>query len=232
MDRLQAFCLLIALAYFSLLTVPALIAYPPSLEVAFLDALLNTALLSTLATSVSVPVGTVMAYGALPRSWRLTAPLVTFTVSVPHTAIGVLLAPSVFGAGLADTAAAITLAMVVVSLPMSFSVLRGAFASLGVGYVEFLRGIGVRGLGVALMMLRSTRTALISASLLTWFRCFSELGAFLILAQRPLTVGVYVYEEFLKRGAGPVIGASLALLAVALLVAFLLERWTEGAGSR
>lgn len=232
MDRVQALCLGVSLAYFSLLTVPALLTYRPEFEPTFLEALVNTALLATVSTSVSVPLGVVLAYGTLPAPWRLIAPVVTFTVSVPHTAIGVLLAPAVFGAGLADTATAVALAMIVVSTPMSFSVLRGAFASLGSGYVEFLRAMGMRGLGVAAMMLRSTRTALVSASVLTWFRSFSELGALLILAHRPLTVGVYVYEEFLRRGAGPVIGASLVLALVALAVAIVLERWSGDAGGR
>lgn len=232
MDRLQLYAVSVSLAYFALLTVPALLRYPLSVGPELIEALLNTAVASTASTLLAVPVAVLLAQGSLSGPGRLTVPLVTATVSVPHTAIGVLLAPLVFGAGIADTLPATLLAMSVVSLPIGFTVVRGALASLGPGYFEFLRGMGLSGLRLVAMASRSVRTALLLALLLSWFRAFSELGALLIVARRPLTVGVYVYEFFLSRGTEPVVGASVALLLLAVAAAFAAERLGRDAGGR
>lgn len=226
MERFQLYVVAVILGYFAILTVPAVLRYPLAFTEEFSEAVMNTVVLSTISTLITLPLALVLAQGSLRSPGRTLAPLVTATVSVPHTAIGVLLAPLVFGAGLVDTPAAIVIAMTIVSLPIGFTALRSALVSLGTGYFEFLAGMGVTGWRVIPIAIRSIRSALVISAILSWFRAFSELGAVLILARRPTTIGVYIFENFLAWGAAPVVGGSVALLALAVAVGFLIERLT------
>ena len=232
MERLQIYALSVGLFYFSFLTIPAIIRYRLILTNEFLQALVNTAVASTFSTLIVLPLAALTAQGSLSGLGKAAVPVLTATVSVPHTAIGVLLSPLVFGSGTSDTMAAIVLAMAVVSLPIGFTVIRGAMASLGHGYFEFLRSMGLSGLRITALTLRSVRTAVLLAFLLSWFRAFSELGALLIVARRPLTVGVYIYEFFLSRGTEFVVGGALALVLLSLLVGFGVARLERDAGGR
>ncbi len=232
MERLQFYALSVSLFYFAFLTIPAVIRYQLILTDEFAQALLNTAIASTVSTLIVLPVAVLTAQGSLSGLGRAAVPLVTATVSVPHTAVGALLSPLVFGAGISDTFVAVVTAMSVVSLPIAFTVIRGAVASLGQGYFEFLRGMGMSGLGITALTLRSVRTAVLLAFLLAWFRSFSELGALLIVARRPMTIGVYIYEFFLSRGTEFVVGGALALVLMSLLVGFGVARLERDARGR
>jgi molybdate/tungstate transport system permease protein len=232
MDRLQLYAISVALFYFSFLTIPAIIRYQLILAEEYVQALMNTATAATLSTLMVLSVAALTAQGSLSGLGKVAVPLVTATASVPHTAVGVLLAPLVFGAGISDTTVAIVLAMAVVSLPIGFTVIRGAIASLGLGYFEFLRSMGLSGFRMTAVTLRSVRTAVLLAFLLSWFRAFSELGALLIVARRPLTVGVYIYEFFLSRGTEYVVGGALVLVLLSLMVGFGIARLERDAGGR
>ncbi len=232
MDRLQLYSLSFAMFYLCFLTIPSILRYQLFLTAEFLGALVNTAIASTVSTLIVLPAASLMAQGSLSGLGRATVPLVTATASVPHTAIGVLLGPMVFGTGISDTMVAVVLAMTVVSLPIGFTVIRSATASLGQGHFEFLRSMGLSGLRIAALTIRSVRRAVLLAFLLSWFRAFSELGALLIIARRPLTIGVYIYEFFLSRGTEFVVGGALALLLLSLLVGFGIARLERDVGGR
>jgi ABC-type sulfate transport system permease component len=232
MDRLQLYALSVALFYFGFLTIPAIIRYQLILAEEYVQALMNTATAATLSTLMVLSVAALTAQGSLSGLGKVAVPLVTATASMPHTAVGVLLAPLVFGLGISDTTVAIVLAMTVISLPIGFTVIRGAIASLGQGYFEFLRSMGLSGPRMTAMTLRSVRTAVILAFLLSWFRAFSEVGALLIVARRPLTVGVYIYEFFLSRGTEYVVGGALVLVLLSLMVGLSIARLERDAGGR
>jgi ABC-type sulfate transport system permease component len=65
---------------------------------------------------------------------------------------------------------------------------------------------------------------------LMWLRSFSELGAFLIVGMRPATVGVYLYETFLRLGTAPAVTVALLVAVFGLVFStllFLLARAAE-----
>lgn len=221
MDRVLLTALIISSTYFVLLSLPALLFYMPTLSPKFLETLTSTALHATISTVFVIPVSIVIGYVfTLRREGRYLTPLILSTTAIPHTALGVLLSPMVFSLNLTDTSIAIILGMFVVSTPIGVGVMRASFAALGVELEEFLRGMGVRGFRLQWFYLRASPISLLLAALLSWFRSFSELGVFLIVAQRPQTVGIYIFEEFLKSGPSAVVSASLVLLVFALALTF------------
>jgi ABC-type sulfate transport system permease component len=231
MERAWIFSLAVSSFYLAVFTLPSLATMRFTVGPQLISPILNTALYSTLATAIVVPLSLLVSLGSLQDRGRLSTVLMTFPVAIPHTAIGVLLSPLFFRTGLHDTGLAILSGMLVVCLPISFSVFRSYLSPLvSAGYLEFLVSLRVRGLRLALLLLRSSKTALIIAVLLSWFRAFSELGVFFIIAQRPLTVGIYIYEAFMRAGFEEVVGASLILLLVALLVSLALTRLEGRAG--
>ncbi|MCS7142188.1 MAG: ABC transporter permease subunit [Aigarchaeota archaeon] len=185
-------------------------------------AIVNSALTSTVAALIATPVGSVLAYFTMNGSRRFLTPLIMFPIAIPHTAIGVLLLPLVRGLGAIDTWIAIVLAMLIVSTPLSFATVRGALKSMGPELNEFLRPLGVKEYWVYWFYTRSSLQSHVLGLLLAWLRSFSELGAFLIIAHRPVTAGIYIYESFLMGGLAYTIGASLLLVGIAVIFATLL----------
>jgi ABC-type sulfate transport system permease component len=230
MERFWIYSLAVSSTYLAVFTVPTLatqrLAFTPQL----LGPLITTAFYSSLATAIVIPLSLLTSLGSLRSEGRIITALTTFPTAIPHTAIGVLLAPIFFRTGLHDTGLAVLTGMLVVCLPIGFGVFRSYLASLAeTGYLEFLASLRVGGHRLILLILRSSKAALISAALLCWFRAFSELGVFFIIAQRPLTVGIYIYETFMRAGFEEVAGAALILLLVALLVSIALTLGEKGA---
>ncbi len=228
MDRVLLLAAVVSVAYFLLLSLPAVIVFGATPSPSFFWVVASTAMYATVSSLIVLPVSFILGFAlAFRPSGSYITPLILFSTAIPHTAIGVLLAPTVFSLKITDTGAAIVLGMFVVSLPIGVGVMRASFAAQGVELEEFLRSMGVRGMRLQWFYLKASPTSVILAALLSWFRAFSELGVFLIVAQRPQTVGIYIFEEFLKSGPTAVVSASLVLLAVAIiltLVTVVLER--------
>ncbi|MCS7145508.1 MAG: hypothetical protein RMJ28_03275 [Nitrososphaerota archaeon] len=219
MDRTLSAALMVSISYFTLLALPGIMLYGPLPPPRFLETIVSTATHSTLSTLLVIPTSLILGYTLTFRTEaRYLTTLILSTTAIPHTAIGVLLSPIIFNLQLTDTSAAIILGMFIVSTPIGVGVLRASFAAQGVEMEEYLRGMGVRGFRILWFYLRASPTSVLLAALLSWFRAFSELGVFLIIAQRPQTVGIYIFEEFLKTGPTAVISASLILLGVALVL--------------
>ncbi|MEM4298112.1 MAG: hypothetical protein QW815_07080 [Nitrososphaerota archaeon] len=228
MDRILLLAVIVSVAYFLLLSLPAVIVFGTAPSPSFFWIIASTATYATASSLIVLPVSFILGFAlAFRPTGSYITPLILFSTAIPHTAIGVLLAPTVFSLKITDTGAAIVLGMFVVSLPIGVGVMRASFAAQGVELEEFLRSMGVRGLRLQWFYLRASPASVLLAALLSWFRAFSELGVFLIVAQRPQTVGIYIFEEFLKSGPTSVVSASQVLLAVAIvltLVMVVLER--------
>lgn len=228
MDRILLIAVIVSVAYFLLLSLPAVVMFGAAPSSSFFRIVASTATYATASSLIVLPVSFIVGFAlAFRPSGSYMTPLILFSTAIPHTAIGILLAPIVFSLKITDTATSIVLGMFVVSLPIGVGVMRASFAAQGVELEEFLRSMGVRGMRLQWFYLRASPTSVLLAALLSWFRAFSELGVFLIVAQRPQTVGVYIFEEFLRSGPTAVVSASLVLLAVAMmltLVTLVLER--------
>jgi len=218
------------LFYFGVLMVPPLIIHsfhPPS---GFESALATTATASTIATVFSLPAAMLFTFYGLRRGVAAVLPAVTFSTAVPHTAIGLLLLPLFARIGIVDTFPAVVAAMVVVSTPIGVGTLATLFSQHNKNLDEFLQTLSLNDLSIIWLYLRSAPTTIASTVLLMWLRSFSELGAFLIVAVRPATVGVYLYETFLRLGSGPAVGVALLVAVLGLVfstVLFLLARLAE-----
>lgn len=229
MDRITISSLVICVSYFLVLSLPSLVVYGVVQAPGFLEALATTAAYSTIATLIVLPLSTLLGYAlSFKDKAKYMEPLILFSTAIPHTAIGILLSPLIYGLRIADTGVAIIVGMVIVSTPIAMGVLRTSFSSQGTELQEYLRAMGVNGRTILWIYFRSSPVGILVASLLGWFRSFSELGAFLIIAQRPKTVGIYLYEEFLRMGPQVVASASLLLLGIALTVAFIVVVMESG----
>jgi len=213
--------LVISSIYFLVLAIPGFIVYGQAPSPRFVEVVTSTALHSTLSTLLVVPTSLILGYAFTFRKvGKFFTPLVLATIAVPHTAIGVLLSPIIFNLNLTDTSAAILIGMFIVSCPVGVGVMRASFAAQGVELEQYLRSMGVKGFRLQWFYVKESPISILLAALLSWFRAFSELGVLLIVAQRPQTVGIYVFEEFLKTGPAAVISASLILLGMALILTF------------
>ncbi len=124
-----------------------------------------------------------------------------------------------------DTPIAVFLAMTIVSIPIATGSLVSALSQLSPDFEVVARSSGsTRGWYIITVLPRIIMKPLIVAFLLSWARAFSETGSLLVLARRPLTVGVYIYESFLVNGVTSIYVASAASLIIGVSI-FWLGRW-------
>jgi len=193
-----------------------------------------TALLAFLASLSSTLLGYLFAYhiySNMPGKTFVEA-ISTAPLFIPHTAIGALLASSFsplnpIGLNLAlyETPLAIYLAMTLVSLPIARGSLATAMTQLDPDFEVVMRSLGASRIYYLFFILpRALISSMIITLILSWARAFSEAGSLLVLARRPLTVGVYIFEAFTLYGVTGVYFASLLSLAIGFLI-FWISRW-------
>lgn len=205
-----------------LLALPALFLQPP--PPGFLQAFLTTAAVGAAAAAASLLPGLSAAVWRSPLSALLYMPAV-----VPPTSVGVLLLASVSVMGeavrrlLENNVPGIFLAMFVLALPTSYSIYDGALREERTEV--FLRSLGFSGLRLLLEVMISLRRATVSAFVFSWIRSFGELGALLVFASYPPTMAVYIYNAWLIYGVGPAVGASIAVMLLAVALAYAARRW-------
>ncbi|MDW8063278.1 MAG: hypothetical protein RMI43_03825 [Candidatus Caldarchaeum sp.] len=230
--RLRYVVLSLAVFYFLVLTVPGFLYPGLSFPADFFTPLFNTMAYSTAATLAGLPVALLLAFYASRREIGGIIPVLTFSTAIPHTAIGLLLLPLFTRFGIVDTAPAIIVAMIIVSLPIGTGSLISAFASTQKSLDEFLQPLGLNDLQIIGLHVRASSLGVVASVILMWLRCFSELGAFLIVANRPLTVGVYLFELFNRGGAAAAVLFSLVLAVTGLLFSTVLYVISRKAGVR
>ncbi len=207
----------LAVFYVFLLLVPGFLYVRPAPPPDPFTSIFNTFLMASAATAVALPTALLLSFYAVKRGLGAIVPAITFSTAIPHTAVGLLLLPLFARLGLVDTAPAVVISMVVVSLPVGVGTLSSVFSNFNRSLDEFLQPLGIGDLQIAWLHVKGAVRAVIISAILVWLRCFSELGALLIVANRPVTVGIYVFELFSSGGAA----ASIPYAMLVALIGFI-----------
>lgn len=163
--------------------------------------LVNTVFAASVSTAIVFPVSLFVSFYMVRRGMGGVLPFLTFSTAIPHTAVGLLLLPLISSLGIVDTAPAVIISMIVVSTPIGVGTLSSVFSSMGKSLDEYLQPLGIGELHIVLLHVRGALAGVFTAAILIWLRGFSELGALLIVANRPVTVGIYLFELFNRGGA-------------------------------
>ena len=223
MRPLHAAAIALSLGYFGILAVAPAFRADWRITPGFTESVWNTVLYASVATILCIPAAALLGYGATRLRLRFAYALILFSTAIPHTAIGVLLAPLMSSLGLFDTPGAVVFSMWIVSLPYATAIVRASLEGLGREFEEYLRCMGVGGFRLLYLHAKAASYGFAAAAMLAWLRAFSELGVLLLIAPRPITVGIQIYEIFLKYGAETVTTASLLLVPVGVVSVYLLS---------
>ncbi len=225
-----------------LVALPLLYLSPP--PPGFVESIVLTAVFGLAASLLSLLPGLAAALAAQRGGfWGGIAQILYIPAVVPPTSVGVLLLASFslpraacfegahFLCGVAEFVSehvinrplGVLIAMVVMALPTAFSIFDGALKEERAE--AFFRSLGFSGPRLLLLLLLSLRPAAVAAFVFSWIRSFGELGVLLIFASYPMTASIYIYQAWLNHGVGPAVGASLAVIAVAVAIAFVARRW-------
>jgi len=219
---LRLVVVLIAACYLALFFIPSTVYRGLMIAPDLTVSLVNTFALASVSTALAFPLAVFLGFYVSRRGVGPILPFLMFTTAIPHTAIGLLLLPFFTVLGLVDTAQAVVLTMAAVSLPLGVGSLASAFSASAKSLDEFLSALGVGELRNIMLNLRAAKTASVVSFLLMWLRAFSELGALLIVANRPVTVGVYLFELFNRGGAALAVPYGIAVALIGLAFSFLL----------
>ena len=186
------------------------------------NALLNTIFAASIASLLVFPLAMLIGFYVAARSLALILPFLMFATAIPHTAIGLMLLPLFSALKIVDTWLAVIIAMMVVSLPLGVGSMASSLSSAAKSLDEFLTVLGVGELRNIWIHLRAVGLGGAVSFLLIWLRAFSELGVFLIVAYRPSTVGVYLFELFQTGGAETAVPFSIIVAAIGMAFSGLL----------
>ena len=194
-----------------------------ALAVTFTGASLSTVLLALL----GIPLAYVLSRHDFKGKGFITA-LTSLPLVIPHAVAGVLLLVSF--RNLADSFAAVVITMMFVSAPIMIGPLRAAMER--VEEEELVaRSLGATRLRALLSVtLPSIWKEFLAASILSWARAVSEVGALLVFAYYPKTAGILVLEWLKLYGLRASLALSLPLLAISFLVIWSLEVLRDAEG--
>jgi ABC-type sulfate transport system permease component len=219
---LKLAAVLIAAAYVALFFIPPILYRGLTIATDLYNSLLNTFVLASIASALSFPLAVFLGFYVSRRGAGAVLPFMMFTTAIPHTAIGLLFLPLFTVLNLVDTAPAVVLTMTAVSIPLGVGSFASGFSASLKSLDEFLSSIGVGELRNILINLRAAKTVAAVSFILMWLRSFSELGALLIIANRPVTVGVYLFELFNRGGAALAVPYSIVVALIGLCFSYLL----------
>jgi len=203
-----------------------------------LEAALITALFSGL---LGVPLAYLLARARFPGK-AVVAAAVDLPLAVPHTVAGIALlfvlgrqgiigapALALFGLSFWGTLAGIVAAMLFVSIPYTVNAARIGFEAVDPRLEMTARSMGLGPWSVLRhITLPLARRGIITGLTLSYARAISEFGAVIILAYRPMTAPVMIYEFFLRFGLDDAAAMSVLLLAISLLLFILLRALAFG----
>ena len=190
-----------------------------------------TAVTATLATLVTVLLGTPLAWllarGRMPGAAVVSA-LLDLPLLIPHPVAGIALLlafgrASPLGAALeraglvlVGSPFAIGLAMLFVAAPLYVSAAREAIARVDIRYEAVARTLGDSPWRAAWRITRPLAgRGLLAAAVVMWARAVSEFGAIVILTYNPKVASVLSYDRFTAFG----LSAALPVAAVLVLLA-------------
>lgn len=196
---------------------------------------------ATTATAVAAVLGVPLAYVLSRASFRGRAvvdSLIDLPILIPQTVVGIALMnclgpkaalggwlESTLGVRVAGTAWGIVLAQLLVAAPFMVRSSAVGFSGVDVRLERAARSLGASSWAVlARISLPLAWPAIVAGALMTWARAISEFGALLILAYRPATASVLVYDQLTQYGLEEARPAA-ALIMILCLWLFLVARW-------
>lgn len=195
-------------------------------------ALWLTAQTATLATLLTVLLGTPLAYllarARLPGA-SVVGALLDLPLILPHPVAGMALllafgraspggaALAAFGLAVVGSRTGIVLAMLFVAAPLYVSAAREAIARVDERYESVARTLGDSPARAAWRVTRPLAgRGLLAAAVVMWARAVSEFGAIVILTYNPKVVSVLSYDRFTGEG----LDGALPVAAVLIILAF------------
>lgn len=225
---------------FSLQSTPqALLAALQNKE--FQGALMNSLLTSTISTFIILLFGVPLAY-VLTRvdfkGKRLIDNLIDLPILIPQTVSGIailiLLGPkSPLGEfiykhcniAIAGGYLGIVATQVFVSSPFLIRSAMGAFEAVDPQLEDASRTLGASSCGTFWRIsLPLAAGGIFNGCVLSWTRALSEVGSLMVVAYHPMTVSIYIYDQFIQYGLKETQPTAIVLLVVCLW-AFIALRW-------
>jgi molybdate/tungstate transport system permease protein len=195
-----------------------------------------TVVTATIATLVSMVLGTPLAYllarGRIPGG-SIVAALVELPLLIPHPVAGIALLLAFgraspagallarVGVGIVGSPVGIGLAMLFVAAPLYISAARESIARVDRRYEDVARTLGDSSWrAVRRVTLPLAGRGILAAAVVMWARAVSEFGAIVILTYNPKVASVLSYDRFTVFGldAALPVAAVLVLLAVVPLL--------------
>ena len=205
-----------------------------------------TAVVATLATLVTMLLGTPLAY-LLARhrmpAGSLVGALVELPLLIPHPVAGIALllafgraspagaALARAGLGIVGSPLGIGVAMLFVSAPLYVSAAREAVARVDQHYEDVARTLGdSQWRAVRRVTLPLAGRGLLAAAVVMWARAVSEFGAIVILTYNPKVASVLSYDRFTAFGLDAALPVAAVLVLLALIPLLALRSLRAGAG--
>ncbi|MEM0348770.1 MAG: hypothetical protein QXE96_00405 [Candidatus Caldarchaeum sp.] len=207
-----------AAIYVAVLFLPPLLYRRLTLPPDLYTSIINTVLAASIASLLAFPLAVMLGFYVAARGLAVILPFLMFATAIPHTAIGLMVLPLFLALNIVDTWPAVVVTMMIVSLPLGVGSVASGLSGTIKSLDEFLSVLGVGELRNIWIHMRVIGLGWAVSFLLMWLRAFSELGALLIVAYRPSTVGVYMFELFQTGGAE--VAVPYALIVAALGIAF------------
>ncbi len=196
-------------------------------------ALWLTAQTATLATLITIVLGTPLAYllarGKLPAAGVVGA-LLDLPLLLPHPVAGMALllafgraspagaALGAIGLAVVGSRTGIVLAMLFVAAPLYVSAAREAIARVDARYESVARTLGDSTLRAAWRVTRPLAgRGLLAAAVVMWARSVSEFGAIVILTYNPKVASVLSYDRFTGEGLDAALPVAAVLVILALV---------------
>jgi len=194
---------------------------------------LRASLWSTLAgIFLGIPLAFFLARVDFPGK-KIIEGLVDIPVVIPHTAAGIALLMAwgrqspftrLTGIRLVGTEAAITLAMMFVSVPFLVNSAKEGFRMVDPRYEKTALTLGASPWkAFRTVTLPMARKSILSGSIMMWARGISEFGAVVILAYHPMTAPVLIFERFQNYGLKYALPVAVLLITISLVVFVLLR---------
>ncbi len=154
--------------------------------------------------------------------------LIDIPVIIPHTAAGIALLmvwgrqsilSRLTGIEFVGTEAAITIAMLFVSLPFLVNTVKEGFKLIDSRYERTAMTLGASPWkSFMTISLPLAKKPIISGSIMMWARGISEFGAVVILAYHPMTAPIYIFERFQNFGLDYALPVTVLLILASLFV--------------
>jgi molybdate/tungstate transport system permease protein len=204
------------------------------------QAIFRTLWTATLSSCLVFIFGVPLAYGLARTEFsgkKLLSAVIDLPILIPHSVVGICLLlflgprspvgtilKDQLGLSVAGTWIGIIVAQMFVSFPFIVKTAMGAFEAVPVRLEEVAMTLGAGPWQAFFrVMLPQTGKNLFVGYILAWARAVSEFGSIILIAPRPFTAPVLVYEQFLQYGVSQARPVAILLVVICLWVFILAQ---------